>query len=604
MMQLVCNGVALDLYESTGLQFTQENPLFAFDNLKCERTTQFKIPATAKNDRVFDLARVPTYSGMGMRRKFAAQLQAGAIVKNGFLYITSWTGKEYDAVFVTGEMIGLQAIKDAGKVSEIMEFTETIATPYTPRSSSDPSFSTDLFAVFMYNGESGLSILPSINLGVLIDRLCAHLNVTCTLPALAYDMRIVVPELVPPAENKKAHIHSIRTGGDPKNTIYPDELQRLVTEELVVQSRITTAYRNGHNNPAGEIIQTDTNDIGVRFFVPENSIAIKFPDNFSDDYFLMGITTDGLTYFLGDYSFIKTINRIGDAQVVIIGEPLAGRTVEIEAGQRFLLATTGDMTARAVNTYIQVDDEPVAVTATTIGWQFINGLNYDFTVEVSTNEDNPINVYRLQDNLPEYTLTDILKYIAAELGFQLNYTDADGVFFDELNFDEWNIKEVAKIIERGEVTRTFMNYGQNNLVKYANDEAFLLSEQTPALYTIDNESLQKDFELITLGWTNGGFNARNAGIVAYDRNGRKEFMEIRKNAGGYLDGLRAYITKNNNLQDLCVASTQIIVTAWMMAAEYDAITANTLIQLDGTLYVWTARQWQNNVAKFTLAKIK
>ena len=84
MMQLVCNGVALDLPEGAGLQFTQENPLFAFDNLKCERTTQFKLPATATNDRVLSVARVPAYSGEGMRRKFAAQLQAGAIVKTAF----------------------------------------------------------------------------------------------------------------------------------------------------------------------------------------------------------------------------------------------------------------------------------------------------------------------------------------------------------------------------------------------------------------------------------------------------------------------------------------------------------------------------------------
>ena len=59
MMQLVCNGSRLDLYENTDLQFMEENPLFAFDNIKCERTTSFKLPATPTNDRVFSLARIP-----------------------------------------------------------------------------------------------------------------------------------------------------------------------------------------------------------------------------------------------------------------------------------------------------------------------------------------------------------------------------------------------------------------------------------------------------------------------------------------------------------------------------------------------------------------
>ena len=52
-MQLLCNGVFVDLYENTKIQFTHYNPLFAFDSLKCERTTQFKLPTTKKNDSLF-----------------------------------------------------------------------------------------------------------------------------------------------------------------------------------------------------------------------------------------------------------------------------------------------------------------------------------------------------------------------------------------------------------------------------------------------------------------------------------------------------------------------------------------------------------------------
>lgn len=603
-MQLVCNGVALDLPEGAGLQFTQENPLFAFDNLKCERTTQFKLPATSTNDRVLSVARVPAYSGEGMRRKFAAQLQAGAIVKNGLLYVTAWNGKEYDAVFVTGEMIGLQAVKDAGKIADVLNFDEKILAPYTHKPASDPTFSTDLFAAFTYLGESDTSILPSINLGVLIDRLCAHLHVNCTLPGSAYDMRIVVPELVAPPENKNAHIRSTRTGSDPINIIYPDELQRLTTEVVTVSAPIETIYRNGYNNPVGEIISQETNRVGIRFFKCLNDVVVKFPDTFSSNYFLIGITDEGLTYFVGDYSFTKTIDRIGDAPAVVTGTPLAGRSIEIAANQRFLLVTADDLTARAVNTIIQIDDEPVAVTACTRGWECTNGLNYDFAVEIATNEENEIKAYRLQDNLPDYTLTDLLKYIAAELGKQLNYTDANGVTFDDLDFETWDVFNLSNIIERGEVTRQFMEYGQNNLVKYKDDSAFLPSDQSPENYTIDNDNLKAEVVLIELGWTNGGFSANSGGIVTYDRLGRKEFLEIRRNAGGYNSAIRAYITPNARLQDLCDASTQINVTVWMTAEEYEEINAKTLILCDGTLYVWTARQWQKNAAKFTLARIK
>lgn len=117
-MQLLCNGVFVDLYENTKIQFTKENPLFSFDNLKCERTTQFSLPTTPNNDRLFELARIPAYNGEGMRRKFAARLQDGQVIKDGYLYVSAFNGKDYQAIIVTGEMVPLQNLKNAGKISE------------------------------------------------------------------------------------------------------------------------------------------------------------------------------------------------------------------------------------------------------------------------------------------------------------------------------------------------------------------------------------------------------------------------------------------------------------------------------------------------------
>ena len=120
-MQLLCNGIFLDLYDNTSVQFKHENPLFAFDKLSCERTTQFKLPTTPVNDKAFELARIPAYKGEGMRRRFAAQLQDGQVVKDGYLYVSNFDGKDYAAVFVTGELIGLQEIRDAGKIAKFWQ---------------------------------------------------------------------------------------------------------------------------------------------------------------------------------------------------------------------------------------------------------------------------------------------------------------------------------------------------------------------------------------------------------------------------------------------------------------------------------------------------
>ena len=119
-MQLLCSGSYLDLPANQQLQFKDDNPLFAFDKIACERTTEFSMPCTPTNDKVFGLARIPAYTGAGMRQKFAAQLIEGQVIKQGYLYVTAFDGKQYKCTFVTGELLGLQAVKNAGKVADVL----------------------------------------------------------------------------------------------------------------------------------------------------------------------------------------------------------------------------------------------------------------------------------------------------------------------------------------------------------------------------------------------------------------------------------------------------------------------------------------------------
>ncbi len=119
-MQLLCNGVQLDLYNDFKLQLKHINPLFAFDKLECERTTEFKLPTTPTNDRVLSLARIPAYNGVGMMVKFPAELQAGAIVMSGYMYVRQYDGKDYTAVLTVGDMVGLLRLKEAGKLPDLV----------------------------------------------------------------------------------------------------------------------------------------------------------------------------------------------------------------------------------------------------------------------------------------------------------------------------------------------------------------------------------------------------------------------------------------------------------------------------------------------------
>lgn len=603
MMQLVCNGVALDLPEGAGLQFTQENPLFAFDNLKCERTTQFKLPATATNDRVLSVARVPAYSGEGMRRKFAAQLQAGALVKNGLLYVTAWNGKEYDAVFVTGEMIGLQAIKDAGKVSEILSAPTGIVW--------DVANVKDANSVQIYGQGVALARYltnaspchPSFDLGVIMN--AAYRQITGrALSSFNPGYRIIPKELQGMPKTACTLVYT-GTNLEPSDDNFSDVPYANTLSATGFGAAVDTTEQILYLRVGG--ISGTSSWYNLRQWRALQSIILTFPDDFPDDLFLLSVKDTGATgsdpeynplsadWFLGDYSF----HTVGNSGTATTGTPLRGRSVEIPTGTPFVLLS------RDWYEY----DQGFHLN----GFRYLSEENDGYTVEI-TAENNEIAVgdtIRVQDILPDLTVTDLLKIHAYLTGTVLNYTDAEGVTFDVLDFDTWERVDITpKKMTEDEVRRVFSDYAQRNIIEFDSAADVLSNTRVRTEYTIDNDNLEETKTLATIPFNEGEL-AEGDGFIC----GRFDAEDVEKNtlpkdgiyfaapqSGRY--GQRVTLTPNARLQDLCDASTQIVVTAWMTAEEYEAINAKTLILCDGTLYVWTARQWQKNAAKFTLARIK
>lgn len=610
MMQLLCNGVVLDLYDGTSLQFTHKNPLFAFDKLECERTTQFKLPSTPTNDRVLELARVPAYKGTGMRQRFSAELQAGTVVKSGYLYVSEYDGTDYAAIFVIGELVGLQAIKNLGKLADIADWPYYTSAGSLIKNSSDSTFKSWMFQAYRYETPAGVQVMPSINIGKVIEHVCAENNVPVQIPSKAYEMRIALSELKTPPD-QDAHMISEDGEEGYYNTVDPDQFIKYLTEQQALEALKTITYRRGHNNPQGEVIQTEEVRKYVEHFKCPNDISITFPADFPDSYFLvyMNPFVAGQCVFLGDYSFTRSINGIGEGSYTTTGTPLAGRTIDIPANTSFILiraiingdVSKSDYACRAINTYIEIDDEPVAVTAVTRGWDFAqaDSLNYDFVVRVSTSNEN-VSAWRLQDNLPDITLTDLLKAVAAELGYILNYTESGGIIFESINLSTTDTLHIDTLTKKSSVARTFGNYAQHNYVQFSDDSVFQNGLLTAIDYTINNDNIESESTLLKLPWTCGTQDME----YVRDKVGRESFLEIRYNTyDSGINAMFASIKKIPEIQNLCDASTQYKIEVRMTMMEYNAITAKTLLIIDGTKYTWTERSWQNNTVKFTLAKV-
>lgn len=627
MMQLLCNGTFLDLYDNEGLQFTHSNPLFAFDDLKCERTTNFKLPATPTNDRVFSLAKIPAYSGEGMRRKFPCQLQAGTVVRDGYLYVANFDGKDYNAIFVTGELLGLQALKNAGKIRDLLVFDQTVTWDNTNTHTADEATLPDIGFV-QYEREPSTSHLnASISMRWLIEQISTKTGVTINYLNADSDERwrlLAAGADIYNINDLAVHLVNIGTVGQDQIN-----LQSLLGISQYKASGAyydqCTARSDGQHLYWGKDGQPSMAQFDMLKFPYE--VSIEFGEDFPNDCFL---ATDGWYYSSGVYhdepicdmvydeiakeyhfrDFPKhaIANFLGDYYLLwdgsAVGAPLAGRKVTIPANTPFMILPKAGLHYK----------DPAAVGDTAeIGYNADECPAYDYDVRISINhdfvygEDVPLNAM-----LPEFTAVELLKIYAAINGCVLNYTDSQGVTFESLDFDNYAMREIKSLTKRGELVRTFSNYAQKNIVKMTPEDWVWLGERIKTQYTIDNDNIETEKDLLVLKVSEGGKK------IAYTNDGNvKTRMLVRNDAEGKRKAkdqtialasvddpymLRVTIPTIKGLQNLCYSSTQIKIEARMPLLQYDAIKPKTGLLVDGSTYLWTERSWQKDVAKMTLAK--
>lgn len=614
-MQLICSGQRLDLYENTDLQFTEENPLFAFDSIKCERTTNFKLPATPANDRAFSLARIPAYAGEGMRRKFPAQLQMGTIVKDGYLYVSSWNGKEYEAIFVTGEMVGLQQLRDAGKLADLVSYATIQWSPAYVRDANTAAGKAR-FAITRYKTNANLC-MPSYDFAEILDE-AYHTATLQTgawyLPDKVSGMRVIAKEInslgkLPfifkntPAEVAPAEVapSSAPTAGSITFTYQYANLFARVYKPVQAAKTVSGA--------------THAYYIKVQHLICGQTILLTMPDDISPDLFLMSIeakngggqgdptdpeyTPLAQEWFLGDYSF--NYNVAQGSGIVVSGTPLAGKTIKIPARTPFVF-----INKNAFKWQQQGIDFLDGLW--NVGFSGAPGMAYSVTMQSEGASVEQGNVVRIEQVISDITLCDALKIYANLIGKQLYYTDKDGVQFDDLFFISWPRFDISKrLLSIGKVTRTFSDYAQHNLVQFDSADDVPQNTRVITEYTLDNDNISETKDVGKIPFNEGEIDAADGVIVA-----RFDAEDVEKNtlpkygiavAGQSQFMERVQLPKNAGIQALCDASTQVEVQARMSAYEYAQITAKTRILCRGTEYVWTSRQWQEDTAKFVLAKL-
>lgn len=592
MMQLLCNGVYLDLEDNVKLSFKNSNPLFAFENIQCERTTEFTLPDTPKNNRVFSLSKKPAFYGTGMRRRFVAQLTNGVCVKDGYLYVSKFSNGGYKAIFVTGEMIGLQSIKNVGKISDIINCEEVCEWQnYSP---AEPDV---LWGMVQYIHDGG-AFHPSYNIKGIIDRVVEQNNLAhITLPDSADGLRIVVgePKLLQPTH--ATFNRGYENAYADSTQVYPSPIVNTISAEsgetaiggIFGETLIGAEYTSFVDG-----IRTWTLEGRVRHLVAKQPLSITFPSDWPQGLYIGKLVGSGIfenaVEFYGERSFTK-MNVGGQITINRIGDPLAGRTIEIEAGTAFIFFREDD--------YLVYDSQ---TTSGTQGWRVNTNLNA--TCDIEGKGDASVgNVLRLQDNLPDMTLVELLKVVAAATHTSLYYTEADGVTFNPVNIATWSFKELtSKLVSIGDVERSFSNYAKANIVKFDSDETIPAAQRIMIAYEIDNDNLELEKVLQTIPFSEGYGETYNGVQVLgiYEGNTKDTIADVSQSVNRLI---RVQLVQNAGVAELCRESTKAVASVRLTQYDFDQITPMTKILLQGTLYVWTDATWSDGVAKFTLAKI-
>lgn len=638
MTQFSIGGELLELPSDLKLQFTKKNILFAFDEIECERSLSFNIPATPKNDRIFNFSREAATYGDGMRRRYDAQMQNGIITKRGYLYVESYAGGDYKAIFVTGELLGLLALKNAGTIKDLYQ-----TGAFTPWANTVDASSAigQLWKCVRYAQKFQGECFPSVEIHTIVEELCRNLGATSG--------QILSPAGV--SDPKNDYLHHIRVipaklegytqtfrvvskpnvpanANDYANVIEDYDNMPFFFEpvDIIAQSTLGRVWRDSMGvgyEPYGSVY----NVFKFRGYKAKSDIEITFPVDFPSNYTLVRKLEP---YFLGGtlsllngimYGGIDIYNPgTGDTMRVEYAN-LAGQTISIAKNTEFAFFNINDVSYDRAIRWITGDVREPFIYENNENKYIEHGQPaYDLRFDIKLADVVAGGDIYLKPNLPDITLVDMLKTEANMFGWVLYYTDemlrgTTGIHFEDLtDIDDWPVINLSgKVIKVDDLQRRFGGYAQNNRVLFDNEDYLWPIENTEVNYTVPNDCIDKDKTLYTIPFNEGGIQADdrdnpvnptfNILLMRNDQSqdGQKNTIAMAADTDKYLG--RPLLSKNMAIQNLCTQSTSIKISARMAQFEFETIKPKTVIWYAGVRYVWTEASWSNNVATLKLSKI-
>lgn len=629
---LTDSGTRVELPENASVTIKKTNNSLQFGQYELSRTSIFQLPLTRANRLAVGLAEKPEVTGEQMRRKYKAQLVANSVVYDGYLYITRANKEGCSATFIFGDLLAVKNLFERGKLNKLsgnrwvdafyggmpQELVSEGGMHYFIDGTNPVQIPTS--EVFTDEEQVRLNCVPRPYVNAISGKLDAPKNNAVSMDiAMRYardngveitppsgDLVAVEPHLVGLQEFTISTYLTITTLDE-----WSSESKRYTTPAIngVYFNPYRLSYRD-NNSSVGDVLKTnavDTLSFG-------GDAVVQMPSDLPDDVFIVSPITMQSIYpvsytstidmrFWGDYKL--------DADLNVIGEPLAGRAVEL---QRYTQVKTGeDESGNDVYEwrenfffFISKNDINIDYTGEQCGISRPYTATMELTVSVKDAEQTNFSFWRVGDQLPPITFAELVQVYCQVYGVYPIINEGSITFAEASDLS--NVVNCDRYyIETDSVERVVKGFAKTNTIKFEKNDS--LAVQPQQVWEVDNDTIDDEKTLYTLPFVPGLQTENGLYIddMEVDEDGKvvskvDKYTLARIQENGDLK--IAEIARREDITRITEASTYVKMLMYMPMYDFNRIfVAGNVIQVGGVRYIWTSAQWNKNKVTVEMQKI-
>jgi hypothetical protein len=566
--------------------------------MELNRSQEFSIPATQKNNKLFQFANNPSNNGDFIRRVYVAELyyDGGGVIRGELRIIKFDSGSGYNAILTWGELTNLQKLREKGSIKDNWGDDTTalqvddalIISAYL--ATFPILFQTYPFRFIRYqNGaqnplQTTMNLSPTLSLKYLLDGTSSRLGVNIDYGTFTDQCKSVGIILSGNKRDNEKKLFSI--SGNAKNgyTLTGD-----YSDYFESAGELTYKWQNS----SSEKFVLFWKKQKVKVFVAKKDIVIKKANYVGGN----------LVTIVGDNELDWLYPKSEDLNVMA---KMGSIDLEIPRGKKFAFISMSDW--GIYNNFINdwwVNDFDTNINVSDIQIQFKN----ENDVEVDTD-------YPLYQNLPDVTIIDILKTYANLLHCGIDYNvETNTISFFDFNFNKANAKKLeGKVVSLKSIDRKFSDYAQVNEVLFKSEE-YVVSK-SKIVYKIDNQTLPTTKTLYTIPFSDGDIDV-NGNVLVKDfdlsvnppkKTAKQATICLASPTDGqnylkHISKLGEYFVLPNTLDSIVMSSTTVVLSIICQPKYFLSIKNTDTFEYRSVYYCCLSATYSNGIAELTLVKI-